>query len=66
MTLCDLLVVFGRQLRSRGNLSALVYTPDSGLQQAMQVYVVMCPGQCMCSSVVYTLGVCAGGGDRWR
>ena len=42
MTLCDLLVVFGRQLRSCGQLSALVYSPDPSLQQLLQVLMTVC------------------------
>ncbi|CAI7999749.1 Cohesin subunit SA-2 [Geodia barretti] len=41
MTLCDILVVFGRQLRACGQLGALAYVPDSGLQQLLQDYVVV-------------------------
>ena len=37
VTLCDLLIVFARQLRKEGQLASLVYTPDEQLQQAMQV-----------------------------
>lgn len=37
VTLCDLLMVFARQLRKEGHLASLVYTPDELMQQAMQV-----------------------------
>ena len=37
VTLCDLLMVFARQLRKEGHLASLVYTPDEQMQQAMQV-----------------------------
>lgn len=37
ISLCDLLVMFGRQLRTCGQLGVLVYLPDPGLQQALQV-----------------------------
>jgi len=37
VTLCDLLVVFARQLRKEGQLASLVYVPAEQLQQAMQV-----------------------------
>ena len=39
MTLCDLLVVFGRQLRACGQMGALAYIPDSSLQQLLLVYL---------------------------
>ena len=41
MTLCDILVVFGRQLRACGQLGALAYVPDSGLQQLLQVFTII-------------------------
>ena len=37
VALCDLLVAFAKQLRCLGQLGALVYTPDSSLQQTLQV-----------------------------
>ena len=37
VSLCDLLVVFGRQLRACGQLAALVSSPDPVMQQALQV-----------------------------
>lgn len=42
VSLCDLLVGFGRQLRACGQLGALVYLPDPSLQQALQVNNCLC------------------------
>jgi len=37
ITLCDLLIAFGRQLRAVGQLAPLAYCPDPSLQRALQV-----------------------------
>ena len=67
MTLCDLLVVFGRQLRGCGQLGALVHAPDHGLQQAMQVHTgyVGLLLECVSLCQDYVLGeVIEGGGEE--
>ena len=51
MSLCDLLVMFGRQLRACGQLGALAYIPDSRLQQLLLVCVCVCAHACVCVCV---------------
>ena len=76
MTLCDILVVFGRQLRACGQLGALAYVPDSSLQQLLQVFTIICsihyyylvaPKMIGLHTVICLApGLCGGGGDRGR
>ena len=67
VSLCDLLVVFGRQLRACGLLAALVSSPDPAMQQALQVRGGQWGeggGGGLCSVRSHSAGLCAGGGDR--
>lgn len=66
ITLCDLLIVFGRQLRAVGQLAPLAYCPDPSLQRALQVGAGGRgrEGRREDDKIVFVPGVCVGGGDR--